>query len=755
MSERFYKIGNTWYPWQTAHGLYGYTKTPTIRITYISTSQATWGQPESGYGFFDGDASEPQDGSYFHTSTWGWFDADSMAKTIWLMPSECEIDDIFFENDGEISPGARLIIDPSVSIDEEDWRYLIASVRNLGWHTLDEWEELGWVPSDPNTLYFGGDFSGNNIRMESVDGGGGLIDKYASYKALFKLRGWEPGGLFIDKPRMMEICGVLTETSDSVVLVEVPKQLSVGRIEFTGSLAEGGIPESGVVEEYDPRPSIEINLGIRFDPSNAQWLAKTFDADEWWWSGILSSSDLSVLRNFGCGYLQTNNVSYAFAGNIGAFKYEGEKYEYKLLSMFGEVGSSPVAFDRSNFFFKRLYSDGNSSQYNGALLINSINAFATAVKSYRIKIIDKDPGAIYVLCGFKYSSGSWIQITFAGVGDYFWAGIIYVDDQAKLQELGLISDTSYPHDEILYSNAYNYEVVAMYSDMGVTSVQFDPSNFYVDKATSYPCISIFSRAAFSTPVMTWVCRITRKPAPVLPTVETNLSAYGTLQSGTKNLAPNDIGVLYLRNEATTAVIYDDNYLYSVYRYYYDVLGASEWRIGAFFEAVKDGTTLAAKNITNSTIQYIGLYSYATCSDNQAEVVKVLNSSNESFNAFKFTANGTDYYYVLDNTQTDWTDDLESIGYHLPPVNLIGYMTEGKAAVTVRTGSPRKLYDESGNLIPFDSTLQYTMICYYSYDGGDPIPKPAQMGFTNVEGSLGLFATNSRSFTVQRVEYTES
>lgn len=43
-------------------------------------------------------------------------------------------------------------------------------------------------------LCFGGDFSGNDIRMESVDGGGGLIDKYASYKALFALRGWEAGG---------------------------------------------------------------------------------------------------------------------------------------------------------------------------------------------------------------------------------------------------------------------------------------------------------------------------------------------------------------------------------------------------------------------------------------------------------------------------------------------------------------------------------------------------------------------------------
>ena len=53
-----------------------------------------------------------------------------------------------------------------------------------------------------------------------------------------------------------------------------------------------------------------------------------------------------------------------------------------------------------------------------------------------------------------------------------------------------------------------------------------------------------------------------------------------------------------------------------------------------------------------------------CSSNLATVITVYNSSNVAYNAFKYTVSGTDYYYVLDGTQTDWTDDLASIGYSL-------------------------------------------------------------------------------------------
>jgi hypothetical protein len=75
--------------------------------------------------------------------------------------------------------------------------------------------------------------------------------------------------------------------------------------------------------------------------------------------------------------------------------------------------------------------------------------------------------------------------------------------------------------------------------------------------------------------------------------------------------------------------------------------------------------LAARNVSSSTIEVYWI-KVAVCSSNQATVVPVYDSSNNAYNAFKYTTNNTDYYYVLDETQTDWTDDLSSIGYSLEP-----------------------------------------------------------------------------------------
>lgn len=75
-------------------------------------------------------------------------------------------------------------------------------------------------------------------------------------------------------------------------------------------------------------------------------------------------------------------------------------------------------------------------------------------------------------------------------------------------------------------------------------------------------------------------------------------------------------------------------------------------------------------ITNNTGYTITIQrvQFAVCSDSTATVVPVYNSSNVAYNAFKFTASGTYYYYVLDNTQADWVSDLSSIGYSLSPIS---------------------------------------------------------------------------------------
>lgn len=83
------------------------------------------------------------------------------------------------------------------------------------------------------------------------------------------------------------------------------------------------------------------------------------------------------------------------------------------------------------------------------------------------------------------------------------------------------------------------------------------------------------------------------------------------------------------------------------------------------EIINDGGFIAAKNTGSSAVTGVYTVDYSTCSSNQAELITVLNSSDEAYNAFKYTLDGVDYYYVLDGVQNDWTDDLNSIGYHLP------------------------------------------------------------------------------------------
>lgn len=74
-----------------------------------------------------------------------------------------------------------------------------------------------------------------------------------------------------------------------------------------------------------------------------------------------------------------------------------------------------------------------------------------------------------------------------------------------------------------------------------------------------------------------------------------------------------------------------------------------------------------KVTASAYVSYVYFVYVQKCSSNLATVVPVYNSSNVVYNAFKFTASGTDYYYVLDGTQDDWVSDLSSIGYSLSPI----------------------------------------------------------------------------------------
>lgn len=124
------------------------------------------------------------------------------------------------------------------------------------------------------------------------------------------------------------------------------------------------------------------------------------------------------------------------------------------------------------------------------------------------------------------------------------------------------------------------------------------------------------------------------------------------------------------------VSYDSSKAYAAIRWYSDT-GVSDKGENGTLSVLNNSGYIAAKNETSSSVNLYALRC-AVCSSNQATVVLVYNSGNVTYNAFKLTASGTDYYYVLDGTQADWTNDLSSIGYEVKDFEEITlYMVSGQ------------------------------------------------------------------------------
>ena len=130
------------------------------------------------------------------------------------------------------------------------------------------------------------------------------------------------------------------------------------------------------------------------------------------------------------------------------------------------------------------------------------------------------------------------------------------------------------------------------------------------------------------------------------------------------------------------------------RYYY---GVSAVRYSG------SSNSLGAKNETADTISVYYIL-YAECSDPTAIVVTVTNSQEALYNSFKYTKDGTTYYYVLDGVQSQWTDDLSSIGYSeeqpgpaLPTVYSYSGATQTESSIAPEASIDTGLTYDSGNL----------------------------------------------------------
>lgn len=240
------------------------------------------------------------------------------------------------------------------------------------------------------------------------------------------------------------------------------------------------------------------------------------------------------------------------------------------------------------------------------------------------------------------------------------------------------------------------------------------------------------------------------PAPTLPTVTADTATVGShvisVSAGSSvNLYKDSALILYDSTKSYGGRVGDGSG------------GVSTWQ----FLFINNSGYLEIKNTTSASIYAFGL-DYYICSSNQAEIVFVLNSSNVKYQAFKYTQNGTDYYYVLDGVQSDWTDDLSSIGYSLEPIptELYAYPQSGGEAGLVNAywskNSTYTVYDSDGHVMSLNPG--YTiMAVYYLYN--NTLEKyddeyAFKFAFSYSDSYLKAYQANSTAYNVAKIEYKD-
>lgn len=384
--------------------------------------------------------------------------------------------------------------------------------------------------------------------------------------------------------------------------------------------------------------------------------------------------------------------------------------------------------------------------------------------------------------------------------DYWNSRVIDSTDEQALRDFG-VSLVNIGGDPIVYginsSNSdFSFAPLGLYSGLRTGDLNADMSNFYVaDGGSTWSnrkCI--WSRSAYSTPALTWKCRITKnsggtskynafkyllsgtpywyvidgehdtwtddlsawgysevQPVETLPTVTTegDFASYNWLRVSSAESVSGGGNTSNLTTDGTDYPDYNTDNSYATLQWQQSG-GTTSGRVE--FSIVNANGKIQAHNNTSGALTFYQAR-VAVCSSNQATVVTVYDSSNVSYNAFKFTASGTDYYYVLDGTQTDWTNDLSSIGYSLTPAILMAYLTSTTphSDKYLNEYNTYSIVDSNNNAIPYDSTKTYTKLGTYRVDGTSV---SSNTSLVESNGYLKLYNSTPR-VEVGYVEYTVS
>ena len=374
---RMYKVDGQWRTYQGLHDSDGYTLTPSIPISYISSNESTWGEDYGEHGYYTGladddDEYDPAQGEYFAVGIFGWYSLNDMSSEVLLMPSNAD-PTLYFSNGSITCKAAKITLprDPDL--------YLLADETQIlnGWHTLEWWQEHGWDEAQPvAAALFGGDFSGNNISLDSVDGGGSLVSRYNPGRALFpntgfvegamitrynpgrplfELRGWEPGGCFWD---VLGNFVIMDSTTGNVI--------SSVQIANTDLPVEIDVLEPS--EIIDPTAPEELLIGVTTEcPAGTTSLNS-----EYFWAYAFGSTYYGNTNWYDPSYYQNATPPY-YQNNSTLTPVDGLKYSEVVLTNGAGGTYSPNSFALSLYHsIPELYLDNGfesqSSTHNGMIV---------------------------------------------------------------------------------------------------------------------------------------------------------------------------------------------------------------------------------------------------------------------------------------------------------------------------------------------------------------------------------------------------
>ena len=305
----------------------------------------------------------------------------------------------------------------------------------------------------------------------------------------------------------------------------------------------------------------------------------------------------------------------------------------------------------------------------------------------------------------------------------------------------------------------NLPVINSYSDSSVSPKSVSPDSDF-DTGLEYSVNTLYSVQTDDGHG-----NITRSGWEVEPTIlptvsfhnDTSADNWITSQNGNSvSLSPNDtLTAYYWDGSGHTITQYDSTKSYAIIQWRN---GSNQFAGRTQFSLFNDSDAIGIKNVSNNTYTIFQAH-IAVCSDSSATVVTVYDSQNNEYNAFKYTVNGTDYYFVLDDTQEGWTDDLSSIGYSLTQFTLTAWLnsvnnTQSLPMVGDGVVYTYILYDENGNTLSISNN--YTLVGYHATVDG-PLLSLSGTGVYLIKdtsyGRMKITSEGTQRISIQRIEYT--